>query len=119
MEKQQIKQPEFLAKLFAMVAKNPDGGTISPDGTIPKSGICVATKDTQNSFDLEGLQKVLSYVSDSNNPFNYVGFWTYEGKMYFDAVTLIYDREEAEKVGRENEQIGIYDLTKGEYIDLT
>ena len=116
--KQPLNNPELLAKLFFQMAINPDGGTISANGNIPENGIAVATKETQNSFNLSGLQKVLEYVADENNQFNYIGYWLHDGKMYFDAVTIIYDRDNAKKIGKEHEQIGIFDIGESEYIEL-
>jgi hypothetical protein len=47
-----------------------------------------------------------------------VGTWLHEGKIHFDAVQLIEDREAAEKLGRDRGEIAIFDGTTFEDITL-
>ena len=48
----------------------------------------------------------------------YVGVYTYEQMKHIDPVRVIYDQEVAERVGRENNQISIWDFENGVEIFL-
>jgi hypothetical protein len=47
-----------------------------------------------------------------------VGTWLHEGKVHFDVVQLVTDREKAENLGRERGEIAIFDGTTFEDITL-
>jgi hypothetical protein len=98
--------------------KNPDGFTISlPSLKSVKKGISVAYLETQNSFDSEGLEKVLNHALEHEK---IVGGWLDEedGKYYYDSCKIFENREEAIKFGKQNKQIAIFDITNLELIKL-
>lgn len=57
-------------------------------------------------------------MTPSNQWLNVVGGWYHKGKVYFDAVMLIESKDEAIKLGKENNQIGIYNIGLNEYLSL-
>lgn len=106
----------MIEKIKQIAEENPDGFTIFTT-TLEhvKSGWVVAMKETQNSFGDEGLKRVLEVAEKSTKT---LGGWK-EGKLfYFDAVHVLQDREEAIRIGKENEQIAIYHLETGTLIYL-
>lgn len=113
-----IREEKMIEKLIKISCENPEGFTfeLATDSLVnfPSKGYAVALKETQNSFGVEGLKKALEYAKTTG----YLGGWAEDGKFYYDAVFIIQDREEAIRVGRENEQIAIFDLSTGETIYL-
>ena len=49
---------------------------------------------------------------------SFVGAWVAADGVHLDPVAIIRDRNEAERVGRRNDQQAIYDLAKGEEVTL-
>lgn len=47
-----------------------------------------------------------------------VGTWVHEGKIYFDVVRIYEDKNTAEKVARNNNEIAIYNLATNKSIEL-
>jgi hypothetical protein len=76
------------------------------------NGICVAYKETQNSFDSEGLKQCVEHAERHHG---YIGGWFNDdnGKFYFDSVRIfpVTELDEAIRFGKANEQISIFDLT--------
>lgn len=111
---------EVVEKIQQMAEDNPDGFTIKlePNGeiTYPRNGWCVGIAETQNSFGEEGIRRVIPIAMKKTN--GVIGGWLDNGKYYFDATMIIYDKEKAIKFGKENGQIGIFHLDDGEYIEL-
>lgn len=97
---------------------NPDGFTVDLT-TLKKvtKGISVAYLETQDSFDEEGLKRVLSHALAHDKK---VGGWLNEenGKFYYDSIRIFTDLEKAKSFGRENNQIAIFNLTTLELIKL-
>lgn len=97
---------------------NPDGFTVDLT-TLKKvtKGISVAYLETQDSFDEEGLNRVLSHALAHDKK---VGGWLNEenGKFYYDSIRIFTDLEKAKSFGRENNQIAIFNLTTLELIKL-
>ena len=98
--------------------QNPGGFTVDLT-TLKKvtKGISVAYLETQNSFGDEGLKRVLEHAEKHEK---IVGGWLNEddGYFYYDSVKIYFDREEAIRAGRENEQIAIFDIGNLELIKL-
>ena len=98
--------------------KNPDGFTVDLT-TLKKvtKGISVAYLETQDSFDEEGLKRVLSHALVHDGK---VGGWLNEenGMFYYDSVRIFTDLEKAKQFGRENNQTAIFNLTTLELIKL-
>jgi hypothetical protein len=106
----------ILAKIKEIAAQNPDGFTILlPTLEHAKRGWVVALAETQDSFGDEGLEKVLQIAQLKQTA---IGGWEHKGKLYWDAVLLIPDRETAERLGRENKQIGIFNIEAALYLEL-
>ena len=110
---------KYLIKAIREIARqNPDGFTVELT-TLKKvtKGITVAYKETQDSFDDDGLRKVLLHATQHDKV---VGGWLNEenGKYYFDSIKVFADLQKAIEFGRENEQIAIFDLTNLRLIKL-
>ncbi len=106
----------IIAKIKKIAAQNSDGFTILlPTLEHAKRGWVVALAETQDSFGDEGLEKVLRIAQLKQTA---LGGWEHKGKFYWDAVLLIPDRETAERLGRENGQIGIFNIETALYLEL-
>lgn len=96
------------SKILQIAQQNPEGFTVEiPNCEFVKSGWVIALKETQNSFGLEGLQKVIQVAIEKTNT---VGGWKNENDYYYDACIVVSDEDEATKLGIENEQIAIYNI---------
>ena len=98
--------------------QNPEGFTV--DLTTLKritKGISVAYIETQDSFGIEGLERVINHALGHDRK---VGGWMNEddGQYYYDSIRIFTDLEEAKRFGRENKQIAIFDLTNLRLIKL-
>ena len=110
---------EKLIKAIQAIAKeNPDGFTVDLT-TLKKitGGISVAYLETQDSFDDEGLERVLKHALSHEKK---VGGWLDDesNRFYYDSIRIFTDPDEAKKFGRENKQIAIFDLTNLRLIKL-
>jgi hypothetical protein len=106
----------MLEKFLQIADENPDGFTAKLSGElVTEGGFVVAEKETQNSFGIEGLKRVLEYAISHKT---LVGGWKENESYYFDASRLYKNRDEAVKKGLENEQIAIYDLDRKEVVYL-
>jgi hypothetical protein len=109
----QIKQ-----SILEIAKNNPEGFTISLPQCKPiKEGFVVAFAHTQNSFDLEGLDKALGHALYNDMV---LGGWlnTDNNQYYFDSCRIYYNLAEAEAFAREQKQIAFYDLSNGNEIRL-
>lgn len=106
--------------LAAIAMANKDGFTVDAATLQPvTNGYAVAVADTQDSFGLEGLANVIRYVSEHPEVNAYGGWYNHNNnKYYFDATIIVDDLIAAIELGRFHKQLAIYDLTKGEPIDL-
>ena len=102
-------------KILKIADENPNGFTITLDFEIPTTGFVVAMKETQNSFGIAGLEKVIEYAKKHKTC---IGGWKEKNQYYFDASKIYTDKNQAIKVGIENEQIAIYDLDNQDVIYL-
>lgn len=99
---------------------HPDGFTLSiSTWEEPAEGISVAYAATQHSHDRADLDYVVSHAQTHGG---YVGGWldTVTGRFYFDSVRIFPEDSlsQAIQFGIENEQIGIFILSKGQEIRL-
>ena len=109
---------QLIEAIEKIAKKNPEGFTVElPTLKEVKSGIVVAYLETQDSFDNEGLQKVIQHAQSHSKT---LGGWFNEdnGKYYYDSCKVFSDRDEAIKFGIENKQIAIFDITNCELIKL-
>lgn len=107
-----MKKANIIAALAAVAALNPEGYTVDAATLQPVAkGYAVAFAATQNSFGAEGLARVVDFVANDEKA-NAFGGWldTETGLYYYDAVAIVMDRDEAERLGRANGQIAIFDL---------
>jgi fructokinase len=106
--------------LQAVAIACPDGFTVDKNTFEPiTSGYSVAVADTQNSFGNYGAAKVVSYAN-KHNEIKALGGWynSKNGQFYYDAVIIVDSLEEALKIGRENNQLAIFDLNNMQEIEL-
>jgi fructokinase len=108
----------FFEAIKKIAAVNPEGFTV--DLTSLKKvtgGISVAYLETQDSFDDEGLKRVLKHALIHEKK---VGGWLDDesGSFYYDSVRIFTSLDEAKKFGRENKQIAIFDITNLRLIKL-
>lgn len=108
------------SSLLAIAASNVEGFTVDTKTLQPvTSGYAVAVAETQNSFGVEGLNKVIKYVNTHNN-INAFGGWlnTDNNQFYFDATIVCRTKKEAEALARANNQIAYFDLANLEEIRI-
>ena len=117
MNKQQTK---VLITLTAIAMANKEGFTVDAANLQPiKSGYAVAVAETQNSFGIEGLAKVIKFVSEHPKINAFGGWYNSKNNMfYFDATVIVNDLETAKELGRINKQIAIFDLANLKEIRL-
>ena len=111
---------KLFATVSAIAAANPAGFTYNVQtGSFPSSGYVVACKETQNSFNAEGLKAVLRFISETP-AVSCVGGWldTESGLYYFDASYIVEDLETAKSLGIANGQIAIFNLNTLQEIRL-
>lgn len=106
--------------LLSIAAAHAEGFTVDALTLQPvTSGYAVALAATQDSFGLEGLERVIDFVK-SNAGVTAFGGWLDEesGQFYWDATVVVEDRETAEKLARENGQIAFFNLDTLEVVRL-
>jgi|GEM_PF-769065 len=104
----------LIEKVVQVAKNNPDGFTI--DLNTFKSierGFVVAFKDTQNSFNLRGVKKVIRHALLNNQ---IVGGWynSNNRRYYFDSVRVFNQKQKRHAIefGKSNNQIAIFNLQK-------
>lgn len=105
--------------IAAIAAMNAAGFTINAETLQPvTSGYAVAIRETQNSFGNEGIASVLDAIKAGKA--NAIGGWYDEqsGLYYYDATLIVHDREQAIRLGIENDQLAIFDLNTMQEIRL-
>lgn len=103
---------DVIEKLLRIAEKNPLGFTVRVlTGEEIKSGFVVAYKETQNSFDVDGLKKCVKHALQHEK---IIGGWKENNLYYFDSVKVFTDFEKAKKFARENKQIAFFDLDRFE-----
>lgn len=92
-------------------------------GDGPRTGYMVSVaKETEQKVPLRDLtpEHVADYMSIHQqalkNPDNFLGGWVYKGNVYLDVSRHVARLDEALALAREHNQIGIYDLGRGETI---
>ena len=94
--------------IMKIAEQNPNGFTISLSDLKPiTTGFAIAHKETQNSFGLDGLYRVIEFASRTTN---IIGGWNAEKGFYFDAVMIVHDLETALMLKEEHEQLAIYHI---------
>ena len=102
---------------MSLAKKNPYGFTVMTTNLEKVTkGWIVALKETQNCFGIEGCKKAFEIAERQTG---YLGGWKHNNLYYFDAVIISFDKDEAIKLGIENEQIGIYNIETNTYLELS
>lgn len=99
-----------------------DGGaTLRRDGVAVKynSGYQVSRRDCYiiDITATEELANAVNTVLSMLNRGEFCGIWINDGKAYIDISVRIADKAEALKIGRELNQISIYDWSTGDCIE--
>ena len=95
----------------------------------PTSGYMVAQKGFEKVFDFYPnynvfseqvrsylIKEILDQIICRSDI--YLGFWLKDGKIYFDIVDRIMDRDTAIREGRRNQQLSIYDANEKKDIEV-
>ena len=101
----------LLSTLLAVAAANVDGFTFNLETqSLQGTGFAVARKETQNSFNADGLARCIEFAEANN--VQCIGGWydSESGLYYFDATEIFNDEESAREAAKENEQIAFFDL---------
>jgi predicted GNAT family acetyltransferase len=103
------------------------GSSIRVDGQPVTDGYAVAIDESvEKVIDSKEITEgdISNFIKENSelldNPDNFVGTWYNpdDGKTYLDVSTRVNDRAEAEKMGRANNQLAIFDLKNKEDITL-
>lgn len=108
----------MIDELIKYAKRNPDGFTVEIETLQPvTAGFAVAFQATQDSHDLEGLQKCLEHAAQYDKK---IGGWfdTESGKWYWDSIRILTNENEAVEFGREQKQIAIYQIESSRLIKL-
>jgi hypothetical protein len=108
----------YVWKIKQIAKENGDGFTIIlPLVQKAQNGIVAAYSATQDSFDDEGLRKVIKHAFTHDRV---VGGWFNKDdkNYYYDSCRIFHDRIQAIEFGRQNNQISIYDIDNNEVIYL-
>ena len=97
---------------------------VNTPGDGPSSGYMVSVADeakfsldpASNPDDVRGFMQANSNLL--NQPNHYVGGWVEQGKLVMDVSINVADKDEAIRIGLENNQDGIFDLNTGQTIYL-
>jgi len=82
------------------VATHPERAVILPSGV-----------------DFDELENFITNNEDLlNDPSNSIGVWANDGKTYLDVVSVVQDRDQAIELGKQHNQIAIWDLQKQQEI---
>ena len=103
----------LIERVWEYSKNNPYGFTINIETMQPvKFGIAVAYLETQDCFNLKGLETVIEHALNHNNV---VGGWLNDenGFFYFDSVRIFKNKEldKAIEFAKSNKQLAIFDLT--------
>ena len=111
---------KLCSDLMVITAENADGFTVDANTLQPiTKGYAVAMAETQNSFNAEGLARVIEFVNGSTVANAFGGWLDREtGLFYWDAVTVVEDLETARAIAKRNKQIAFFDLANGVEIRL-
>ena len=88
-----------------------------------KTGYMVSYFETEKTFnidkiDYEAISNIILERQADLKENEYLGFWIYEGKLYIDISINILDLKQAKKVGINNNQLAIYDLSNDTSIEI-
>lgn len=101
------------------------GATLTSDLKVAniKEGYMVSILGYERRFEYNDTEDINNYILDLQNKIGskkgyFIGFWTYENKLYVDLSINIIDKCDALEFGRKNKQIAIYEVLTGANIPL-
>lgn len=109
---------DLTTRVWEYSKNNPYGFTLNLETFTPiEKGFCVAYKETQDCFNIEGLEKAITHALEHQK---IIGGWldTLENKYYFDSIRIFETEKEALTFAKENEQKAIFNLTNKKEIRL-
>lgn len=105
--------------------KSEGGFSKSLNGKNPDGGYMIAlSKESEAVFDMEDLtdKNILNFILDHydklTHPQAFLGGWVDKGKVYLDISYNFQDLDRALNAAARADQLGIYDIEKGETIYL-
>jgi len=103
---------DLMYAIEAIAHEHPDGFTIKVTTLeLVTSGIAVAYKATQNSYQRSGLYTCIQHAFYNDG---YIGGWRNQnGEMQYDSIRMFKDLRKAVKWGRKQDQIAIFDIDNG------
>jgi len=102
-----MKQFEILKEIAKC---NPEGFTVEIVNFTPVvKGYVVAYLETQDSFNDEGLKRVIKHAKKHDKT---VGGWLNEenGRFYYDSCKVFENEAEAIEFGKQNKQLAVFNL---------
>lgn len=104
---------QLIERVWEYSLNNPEGFTLNLETFKPvKFGIAVAHSETQNSFDKDSLEKVISHSLQNGKT---LGGWlnVENNKFYFDSIKIFRNSEldKAIEFAKQEKQIAIFDIT--------
>ena len=115
------RRAQLFSELKEIAKANPDGYTVDATTLQPiTSGYAVSVAATQNSFNDDGLYKVVDYVM-AHPEINAYGGWldTSTGNYYYDATMVFTNCDEAIAFGKKNGQKAVFDLNTMNLITIS
>lgn len=88
-----------------------------------KKGYFVSLLGYEKKFDCEDAKNINDYVVNLQSKIEdkkgyFIGLWVYKREVYVDISINILDKAEALEIGKKNKQISIYNIEKGNTIDI-
>lgn len=110
---------DLISRVWEYSRQNPEGFTLDLKTMKPISeGICVGYQATQDSHSRESLERVINHALRHEG---IVGGWfnVVNSLYYFDSVRIFpeAEKDKAIQFAKEQEQISIYNLKTGDYIE--
>ncbi|MHA7823702.1 hypothetical protein ACVVIH_13145 [Chryseobacterium arthrosphaerae] len=104
---------QLIERVWEYSLNNPEGFTLDLETLKPvKFGIAVAYLETQDSFDKESLEKVISHSLENGK---ILGGWlnVENNRFYFDSIKIFKNSEldKALEFAKQEKQIAIFDIT--------
>jgi len=95
------------------------GISIGHDGASPKSGYMVSLQGSElivpvSEASVEVIEKFRASVPEGD----FFGAWVYDDKIFLDVSVNVQDKKMAMRFGVANNQMSIYDVSKGKSIFL-
>lgn len=107
---------DLIKRILDTSENNPAGFTLNlTTFETPQSGYSVAYQETQDSFGIDGLKKVIQHAKAHDN---WIGGWSHNGKYYYDSVRIVQSRTEAIRLAKKYHQIAIWDFNNNEEIKI-